>query len=103
MPKSQKYTETGRTSEKELRQVAGAENTIYSAIEMMKMEKVNKRKFGVLADLPMYDIHYPQIKKIAALGKHICGCNRGQKGYNDGKIFDPNINLRNTQPINFLQ
>ena len=40
---------------------------------MMRMEKANKRKLGVLADLPVYDIPYPQIKKIAALKNHIWG------------------------------
>ena len=62
-----------RFQKKEMKQVAGAEEIIYSATEMIRMEKANKRKLGVLADLPVYDIPYPQIKKIAALKNHIWG------------------------------
>ena len=62
-----------RFQKKELKQVSGAEEIIYSATEMMRMEKANKRKLGVLADLPVYTISYPQIKKIAALKNHIWG------------------------------
>ena len=62
-----------RFQKKEMKQVSGAEEIIYSATEMIKMEKSNKRKLGVLADLPVYDIPYPQIKKIAALKNHIWG------------------------------
>ena len=60
-----------RFQRKELKQVAGTENVIYSATKMLKMENVNRRKLGVLADLPVYEIPYPQIKKIAALKNHI--------------------------------
>lgn len=62
-----------RFQKKELRQVAGAEETIYSATEMLRMENANRRKLGVMADLPVYEIPYPQIKKIAALKNHIWG------------------------------
>ena len=62
-----------RFQKKELKQVVGAEEVIYSATEMMRMEKANRRKLGVLAELPVYDIPYPQIKKIAALRNHIWG------------------------------
>ena len=62
-----------RFQKKELKQVAGAEETIYSATEMLRMEKANRRKLGVMADLPVYEIPYPQIKKIAALKNHIWG------------------------------
>ena len=62
-----------RYQKKEMKQVSGAEEIIYSATEMIRMEKANKRKLGVLADLPVYDIPYPQIKKIAALKNHIWG------------------------------
>lgn len=56
-----------------MKQVSGAEEIIYSATEMIRMEKASKRKLGVLADLPVYVIPYPQIKKIAALKNHIWG------------------------------
>ena len=62
-----------RYQKKELKQVAGAEEIIYSATEMLCMEKANRRKLGVMADLPVYEIPYPQIKKIAALKNHIWG------------------------------
>lgn len=62
-----------RYQKKELKQVAGAEEIIYSTMEMLCMEKANRRKLGIMADLPIYDIPYPQIKKIAALKNHIWG------------------------------
>ena len=62
-----------RFQKKDLKQVAGAEEVIYSASEMIKMEKRNKRKLGAIADLPVYEIPYPQIKKIAAIKNHIWG------------------------------
>ena len=68
-----------RYQKKEMKQVSGAEEIIYSATEMIRMEKANKRKLGVLADLPVYDIPSPQIKKIAALKNHIWGLKKGTK------------------------
>lgn len=52
---------------------AGAEEVIYSAREMILMENRNKQKLGNMADIPVYSIPYPQIKKIAALKNHIWG------------------------------
>ena len=51
----------------------GAEEVIYSATKMISMENENKRRLGSLADLPVYSIPYPQIKKIAAIKNHIWG------------------------------
>jgi hypothetical protein len=62
-----------RFQKKELKQVVGAEEIIYSATEMMRMENANKQKLGALADLLVYDIPYPHVKKIAALKNHIWG------------------------------
>ena len=62
-----------RFQKKQLKKVAGAEEVIYSASDMMAMENANKRKLGAVADLPIYSIPYPQIKKIAALKDHIWG------------------------------
>ena len=62
-----------RFQKKELKQVAGAEEVIYSATEMIGMENANRRKLGAMADLPIYSIPYTQIKKIAALKNHIWG------------------------------
>ena len=62
-----------RFQKKKLKQVAGAEEVIYSATEMLRMEKKNRKKLGVLADLPVYSIPYAQVKKIAAIKNHIWG------------------------------
>lgn len=52
---------------------AGVEEVIYSAGEMILMENRNKQKLRNMADIPVYSIPYPQIKKIAALKNHIWG------------------------------
>lgn len=62
-----------RFQKKETKQVAGAEEVIHSARDMIKMENANRRKLGVMTDMPVYSIPYPQIKKIAALKNHIWG------------------------------
>lgn len=48
-----------------------AEEIIYSATEILKQERANRERLGALADIPVYTIPYPQIKKIAALKNHI--------------------------------
>lgn len=62
-----------RFQKQKLQMVAGAEEIIYSASEMIAMENRNKQKLGNMADMPVYSIPYPQIKKIAALKNHIWG------------------------------
>ena len=62
-----------RYQKKELKQVAGAEEVIYTASDMIAMENANRRKLGAIADIPVYSIPYPQIKKIAAIKNHIWG------------------------------
>ena len=62
-----------RYQKQELPMVAGAEEVIYSAREMIAMENRNKQKLGNIADIQVYSIPYPQIKKIAALKNHIWG------------------------------
>lgn len=62
-----------RFQKQELQMAAGAEEVVYSASEMIGMENRNKQKLGNLADMPVYSIPYPQIKKIAALKNHIWG------------------------------
>ena len=62
-----------RFQKKELKQVAGAEEVIYSATEMIRMENKNRRKLGTAANLPVYSIPYEQIRKIAAIKNHIWG------------------------------
>lgn len=53
--------------------VAGAEEVIYTATDMIRMENRNRKNLGNLADMPVYSIPYPQIKKIAALKNQIWG------------------------------
>ncbi len=62
-----------RYQKKEIKQVSGAEEVIYSAKEMIGMENANRKKFGNYADIPVYSIPYPQIKKIASVRNHIWG------------------------------
>ena len=50
-----------------------AEEVIYSATQMLAAERRNRVRLGKLADIPVYSIPYPQIKKIAALKNHIWG------------------------------
>lgn len=52
---------------------AGCEEVIYSSNQMFSAERKNREALGVLADIPVYSIPYPQIKKIAALKDHIWG------------------------------
>ena len=62
-----------RFQQKEIPMAAGAEEVIYSATDMIRMENANKRRLGNMADIPTYSIPYPQIKKIAAIRHHIWG------------------------------
>ena len=62
-----------RFQKEELPMVSGAEEVIYSASSMIKIESRNRKKLGNMADIPVYTIPYPQIKKIAALKNHIWG------------------------------
>ena len=62
-----------RFQKKERKQVVGAEEVIYSADEMLRMEYANRRRLGNLADMPVYSIPYTQVKKIASLKNHIWG------------------------------
>ena len=52
---------------------AGCEEMVLSCGEMLAEERKQKRELGVLADLHIYEIPYPQIKKIAALKNQIWG------------------------------
>ena len=62
-----------RYQKKELPLAAGTEEVIYSSTQMLSAERRNKNRLGKLADMPVYSIPYPQIKKIAALKNHIWG------------------------------
>lgn len=62
-----------RYQKRELKKVAGAEDVIYSAGEVLQEERLYKKGLGQLADVKIYSIPYPKIKKIAALKNHIWG------------------------------
>jgi len=62
-----------RYQKKQLKKVAGAEEVIFSASEMLGMERAHRKRLGNLANVPVYTIPYPQIKKIAALKNQIWG------------------------------
>lgn len=62
-----------RYQKKEVKKAAGAEEVIYTATDMLRMENRSRRKLGVYADVPVYSIPYVQIKKIAAIKNHIWG------------------------------
>lgn len=62
-----------RYQKKELEMAAGAEKIIYNAKNMLSMERRNRERLGKLADFPVYEIPYPQIKKIMVLKNHIWG------------------------------
>lgn len=62
-----------RYQKEELPMAAGAEELICSAEEVLRSERKNREALGAIADLPLYTIPYPQIKKIAALKNHIWG------------------------------
>lgn len=62
-----------RYQKQELPMVSGGEEMIYSAAKMLSSERKNRERMGELADVPVYSIPYPQIKKIAALKNHLWG------------------------------
>ena len=62
-----------RYQKEALPKASGCEDVIYSSNEMFLMERKNQKALGALADLPVYSIPYPQIKKIASLKNHIWG------------------------------
>lgn len=62
-----------RFQREKLPMAAGCEEVIYSSNKMFSAERKNREALGALADIPIYSIPYPQIKKIAALKDHIWG------------------------------
>lgn len=62
-----------RYQKRELPKAAGMEEVICSAEEVLRSERRNRKALGAMADLPLYTIPYPQIKKIAALKNQIWG------------------------------
>ena len=62
-----------RFQKKEMPLAAGCEEVIYSCEQMLAAERKNRRRLGALADVTIYSIPYPQIKKIANFKDHIYG------------------------------
>ena len=62
-----------RYQKQDMKLAAGCEEVIYMSHEMFAMERKNRQALGYLADIPVYTIPYPQIKKIANFKNHIYG------------------------------
>ena len=62
-----------RFQKKGLPLAAGCEEVIYSCEQMLASERKNRKRLGTLADVIIYSIPYPQIKKIANFKDHIYG------------------------------
>ena len=62
-----------RFQKKELPLAAGCEELIYSCEQMLAAERKNRKRLGTLADISIYSIPYPKIKKIANFKDHIYG------------------------------
>lgn len=65
--------ELGRSQREALPMVAGCEKLKYSRTKMLSVERKNRNTLGALADMSVYRIPYPQIKKLANLKNHIWG------------------------------
>ena len=62
-----------RYQKRVLPQAAGCEEVVYSSSKMLSTERKNRRSLGMLADMPVYSMPYPQIRKMAALKNRIWG------------------------------
>ena len=60
-------------SVKGMPKTAGSEKVIASCSQLLVQERKHRRYLGVLADIPIYSIPYPKIKKIANFKDHIYG------------------------------
>ena len=60
-------------SVKGMPKTAGSEKVIASCSQLLVQERKHRRDLGVLADIPIYSIPYPKIKKIANFKDHIYG------------------------------
>lgn len=62
-----------RYQKTELPKAVGAEEVIYNVDQMLRFEKKRQKQLENMADVPVYSIPYPQIKKIAALKNRVWG------------------------------
>ena len=56
-----------------LPKASGCEDVVLSCTKIISQENKNRRSLGSIADIPVYSIPYPQIKKIANFKGHIYG------------------------------
>ena len=62
-----------RYQKEQQRQAAGCEDVVFSCKQVLSTERTRQRELGALADMPVYSIPYPHIKKIANFKGHIYG------------------------------
>ena len=62
-----------RYQKEKLPKAAGCEDVVYSCEAMLRAEGKRRRTLGNMANMPIYSIPYPQIKKIANFKDHIYG------------------------------
>ena len=62
-----------RYQKEKLPKAVGCEEVIYSCETMLREEGKRRRTLGNMANMPIYSIPYPQIKKIANFKNHIYG------------------------------
>lgn len=62
-----------RYQKENLQKAVGCEEVVFSCEEMLREERKRRRVLGKLAELPIYRIPYPQIRKIANFKGHIYG------------------------------
>jgi hypothetical protein len=70
---SRDMLELVRYQKEEVPMAAGAEAMRFSAGDVLRSERKNKKEQGYLAEMPSYSIPYPKIRKIAALKNRIWG------------------------------
>lgn len=62
-----------RYQKENLQKAVGCKEVVFSCEEMLREERKRRRVLGKLAELPIYRIPYPQIRKIANFKGHIYG------------------------------
>ncbi len=68
-----KYAEISTLTEKRTFGGCRSEDVVYSASQMLSAERRNRKRLRELADISLYSIPYPKVKKIVALKNHITG------------------------------
>ena len=93
-----------RFQKKEMKQAAGAEEVIYTATDMIRMENANRKRLGVMADMPIYSIPISTDKKDSCVKKsHLGVVKEDKKNIMVEKSLILKTDLRDTLSIKFLQ